>query len=65
MKDILDLEKLKKKKRVNRKAKGGAFERLIANMLNEKFETKEFCRTPGSSLLNVKKDTTTKQSIVY
>jgi Holliday junction resolvase len=48
MKDIVNLEKLKKKKRVNSKAKGGAFERQIAKMLNEKFETKEFCRTPGS-----------------
>ena len=48
MKDIVNLEKLKKKKRVNSKAKGGAFERLIAKMLNETFETKEFCRTPGS-----------------
>ena len=48
MKDTIDLTKLKKKKRVNSKAKGGAFERSIANTLNEQFETKEFCRTPGS-----------------
>ncbi len=48
MKDIVNLEKLKKKKRVNSKAKGGAFERQIAKMLNEQFETKEFNRTPGS-----------------
>ncbi len=48
MKDIVNLEKLKKKKRVNSKAKGGAFERQIAKMLNEQFETKEFSRTPGS-----------------
>jgi len=48
MKDIVNLEKLKKKKRVNSKAKGGAFERKIANLLNEQFETKEFNRTPGS-----------------
>jgi len=48
MKDILDLQKLKKKKRVNSKAKGGAFERQMANMLNEQFQTKDFNRTPGS-----------------
>ena len=48
MKDIVNIEKLKKKKRVNSKAKGGAFERQVANMLNEQFDTKEFCRTPGS-----------------
>ena len=48
MKDKVNLEKLKKKKRVNSKAKGGAFERHIANLLNEHFETKEFNRTPGS-----------------
>ena len=48
MKDIIDIKKLGKKKRVNSKAKGGAFERKIANLLNEQFETKEFNRTPGS-----------------
>ena len=48
MRDIVDTKILKKKKRVNSKAKGGAFERLVANMLNEQFETKEFNRTPGS-----------------
>jgi len=48
MKDIVDIKKLKKKKRVNSKAKGGAFERKIANLLNEQFKTKEFSRTPGS-----------------
>jgi len=48
MRDIVDIKKLKKKKRVNSKAKGGAFERKIATMLNEQFETKEFNRTPGS-----------------
>jgi Holliday junction resolvase len=48
MKDILDLQKLKKKKRVNSKAKGGAFERQMANILNEQFQTKDFNRTPGS-----------------
>jgi|TARA_R110002020_G_scaffold146881_6_gene321860 Holliday junction resolvase len=48
MKDIVNLKNLKKKKRVNSKAKGGAFERQIAKMLNERFDTKEFNRTPGS-----------------
>ena len=48
MKDIIDIKKLGKKKRVNSKAKGGAFERQIANILNERFDTKEFNRTPGS-----------------
>jgi Holliday junction resolvase len=48
MRDIVDIKKLKKKKRVNSKAKGGAFERKIATMLNEQFDTKEFSRTPGS-----------------
>ena len=48
MKDIVDIENLKKKKRVNSKAKGGAFERKIANLLNETFDTREFNRTPGS-----------------
>jgi Holliday junction resolvase len=48
MKDIVNIKKLKKKKRVNSKAKGGAFERQVANLLNEQFETKEFSRTPGS-----------------
>ena len=48
MKDIVNLQNLKKKKRVNSKAKGGAFERQIAKMLNEQFDTQEFSRTPGS-----------------
>lgn len=52
MKDkIIDLSPLKPKqgkKRVNSKAKGSTFERQVCKMLNEKFETDEFCRTPGS-----------------
>jgi Holliday junction resolvase len=48
MKDNIDISKLKKNKRINSKAKGGAFERKIANLLNEEFSTKEFNRTPGS-----------------
>lgn len=37
-----------RKPRVNSKKKGASFERKIANLLNERFNTKEFCRTPGS-----------------
>jgi len=48
MKDDFDLTPLKKKKKVNSRAKGNRFENKIAKMLNERFETKEFCRTPGS-----------------
>lgn len=50
MKDDFDLSKLKKdkSKRINSKAKGGRFERRIADLFNERFKTKEFCRTPGS-----------------
>jgi len=49
MKDNFDLSKLKKpKKRINSRSKGSAFERKICNLLNSTFETKEFCRTPGS-----------------
>jgi hypothetical protein len=50
MKDNYDVSKLtvKKKGRINSKAKGGRFERKIADLLNERFQTKEFCRTPGS-----------------
>lgn len=50
MKDDFDVSKLltKKVKRINSKAKGGRFERKIADILNERFKTKDFCRTPGS-----------------
>jgi len=50
MNDNYDLTKLKKDKkpRTNSKAKGSRFERKIANMFNEKFNTTEFSRTPGS-----------------
>jgi len=50
MKDDFDLTKLRrpKSKRINSKAKGGRFERKIAHLLNERFKTTEFCRTPGS-----------------
>ena len=50
MKDNFDLEKLKKKKtsRINSGNKGRAFERKICKILNDRFNTKEFNRAPGS-----------------
>ena len=49
MKDNFDLANLKApKKRINSRSKGSSFERKICNLLNSTFETKEFCRTPGS-----------------
>jgi Holliday junction resolvase len=49
MKDNYDISKLnKKKKKVNSRAKGSTFERQIAKILNERFNTSEFSRTPGS-----------------
>lgn len=50
MNDDFDLSKLVKKKRtgINSKAKGGRFERKISEMLNKRFNTTDFCRTPGS-----------------
>lgn len=48
MKDDFDVSKLIKKKRKNSKKKGNKFERDLATILNEKFDTKDFCRTPGS-----------------
>ena len=45
---ILDFGEFSKKKRVNSKRKGSTFERKIAKLLNERFDTKEFSRTPGS-----------------
>jgi hypothetical protein len=47
-----DLENFKndfhKKKKVNSRAKGSAYERALAKRLNGRFNTTEFCRTPGS-----------------
>ena len=37
-----------KKPRINSRAKGNTFERNVARKLNERFDTNEFCRTPGS-----------------
>jgi len=48
MKDEFDISPLKKKKKVNSRAKGNRFENKIAKILNERFKTKEFCRSPGS-----------------
>lgn len=48
MEDNYDISALKKKKKVNSRTKGSAFERQIAKMFNEKFGTSEFSRTPGS-----------------
>jgi Holliday junction resolvase len=45
---ILEFGEFSKKRRVNSKRKGSNFERKIAKILNERFETKEFSRTPGS-----------------
>ena len=49
MRDDFDLKKLRKKKtRINSRTKGNAFERQISKLLNERFDTTEFCRSPGS-----------------
>ena len=48
MNDKYDISSLKKKKKVNSRAKGSTFERQISSMLNKRFDTKEFSRTPGS-----------------
>jgi hypothetical protein len=46
---ILELEnKFYKKPRINSRTKGNAFERALAKKLNLRFDTTEFCRTPGS-----------------
>lgn len=37
-----------KKKRKNSKVKGNSFERKVCKILNEHFQTQEFCRSPGS-----------------
>lgn len=52
MKDSYDSkllkEKLSKKKRVNSRSKGNTFERKICSLLNNRFNTTDFCRSPGS-----------------
>ena len=37
-----------KRKKLNSRAKGNRFENKIAKMLNKRFNTEEFCRSPGS-----------------
>ena len=46
--EILNHGEFKKKKRVNSRRKGNAFEREIAKLLNTRFNTTDFCRSPGS-----------------
>ena len=49
MDDNYDLSKLRKKpKRKNSRTKGNTFERQIAKLLNDRFKTEEFSRSPGS-----------------
>ena len=48
MEDNYDISALKKKKRKNSRTKGSTFERSIAKLLNDRFNTTEFSRTPGS-----------------
>jgi hypothetical protein len=50
MQDEYDLSKLvkNKKKRLNSKNKGNTFQRKVAQMFNEHFETDQFAPTPGS-----------------
>jgi hypothetical protein len=46
--ELLSYGEFGKKKRVNSKTKGSNFERACAKKFNGRFNTKEFCRTPGS-----------------
>ena len=48
MEDNYDISSLKKKKRKNSRTKGSTFERSIAKTLNDRFNTSEFSRSPGS-----------------
>jgi Holliday junction resolvase len=49
MEDNYDLNELRKKpKRKNSRTKGNTFERQIAKLLNDRFKTTEFSRSPGS-----------------
>ena len=48
MEDNYDISGLKKKKRVNSRTKGSSFERQIAKTFNDRFNTTEFSRSPGS-----------------
>jgi hypothetical protein len=46
--DTSPLIKRQKKKKINSRTKGNRFENKIAKKLNERFNTEEFCRSPGS-----------------
>ncbi len=49
MDDNYDLNQLRKKpRRKNSRTKGNTFERQIAKLLNDRFKTTEFSRSPGS-----------------
>jgi Holliday junction resolvase len=49
MEDNYDLTQLRRKpKRKNSRTKGNAFERQVAKLLNNRFNTTEFSRSPGS-----------------
>ena len=49
MDDNYDLSKLRRKpKRKNSRTKGNTFERQVAKLLNDRFKTTEFSRSPGS-----------------
>lgn len=48
MKDDFDLKKLIKPKRINSKKKGSTYENQLAKKLNDRFNTTDFMRTPGS-----------------
>jgi|TARA_Y100000310_G_scaffold137913_1_gene136868 Holliday junction resolvase len=49
MKDNYDLSQLRKKpKRKNSRTKGNSFERQVAQLFNDRFNTTEFSRSPGS-----------------
>ena len=76
MEDSYNFEKLRKKpKRKNSKAKGSAFERKVAKILNEHFETTDFQRSPGSGAyatthnlpdhLKIHGDLITPQNFIY
>ena len=48
MEDDFDISRIKKKKKINSRTKGSTFERKICKILNERFNTTEFSRSPGS-----------------
>ena len=46
--DLSNFTTNQKRKKVNSRAKGNRFENKVAKLFNQKFNTKEFSRTPGS-----------------